>query len=408
MVENDGQDLPQTGYVDFAKYRTASLESYKTLWDYDLNFAENTRNILEQLVILPQKSLQLPVLLSTLLAPTPMCNVLPIIFCVGEAGSGKSTIGIFFSLVYGCSVINASSSPASIRNLCQQLRFGTGEDEKPYLLIWDDIKSSVFLDQPVIYSIFRSGYERKSDLVTIAGQDGVNMEYRVFGGRLTSSIEPIFNHWKLSELQRRTFPVIFKRFKDFSQEERLEAGIDDDLFDVEDKLDLNDYDWDGLHTEYLNFWRDEERLLLMSATRTKLSKTKRLKDKLKGCYILSRDPIGCGVAMGLFSLDEGVEIFSTYYEKIARKQFKSLSSLESVLSEFITERTKMDDVLGKQSLLTPSEVKTRINSAQREGELDEFATPQAIAAAMTRLGWSRQHLNTSEAKGHYWVKTARM
>lgn len=399
----------------FALYRRQSQESIRCLWDEELNFAQNISKLLGTFTLLPNASLQLPILTSAIITPTPMCDILPVVFCIGGSGSGKSTIGMVASEIHSSPILNSSSSPMSIRNECNRLRFGEDGEERIYMLIWDDIKASTFLDSPTIYSIFRGGYNRSTDTVTVAGQDGTNFIYRVFGARLVSSIEPVFNHPRMAELQRRTIPIVCKKFGNFTQEEQLESGVTLG-FSIGDKPDPSDYDWNGVKTEMIAFWNDDDRLLRFAQTKAKLKRSKKLKDKLGDFFILGRDLISTAVAAELFdSLDDAVEAFATYWNAIALPQFSDLSAMAQVIQGFLDDALepikKMNMNAGYEVMpytVSPRQLKARIALASQNGELDQNATPQEIASTMRQLGWELQDLKPpSPITGMHWVKTSR-
>jgi hypothetical protein len=400
----------------FEQYRRQSQESIKLLWDYDLNFAQNVQKLIGSFTLLPNASIQLPVITSLILAPTPLCDKLPIAFCIGGAGSGKSTIAMVASEIHNCPILNASSSPASIRNEAMRLRFTEDNEEKIYLLIWDDIKASSLLDYPVTYSIFRGGYDRKTDTVTVAAQDGINQVYRVFGGRLVSSIEPVFNHPKMTELQRRTLPIVCKKFTNFNREEALEAGISNEDWQIGDKPDPSDYDWRELNKEMIRFWNDDDRLLSFAQSKSKLNKSKRLKDKLGGFLTIARDLVATSVACELFpDLETAVSAYARYWEEIARPCFSDLSAMATVIEYYIAELTRpiaeMNTKAGYEVMpltVSPSALKTHLELAAKNGELDTYATPKEIATTMRQLGWELvQLVPPSPVTGMQWIKQSK-
>lgn len=400
----------------FERFRRQSQEPIKNLWDHKINYAQNIQKLLGTFTLLPNAKIQLPILTSAIIAPTPICDVLPIIFCIGGAGSGKSTIGMVASEIHHCPILNSSSSPASIRNECMRLRFTEDGEEKIYLLIWDDIKSSSLLDYPTVYSIFRGGYNRKTDTVTIASADGMNQVYRVFGARLVSSIEPVFNHHKMSELQRRTLPIVCKKFTNFTREEQLEAGVNPEEFQIGDKLDPSDFNWENCHKELLQFWNDEERLISFMQAKKTLNRSKKLKDRLGGNLTLSKDLIACGVASELFpDLESAVSAFETYWTEIASKQFNDLSAMAQVIQSFLDESLAQVLAINKKAgyevmplTVSPKALKARMSIAATNGELDNHATPQMIAATMRQLGWELVDLKPPSAvTGMQWIKQSK-
>lgn len=399
--------------IDFSIYRNCDAESYLSLWDRDLNFAENIASILPKFVVLPNAKLQNVVAASYLCHNTVLCDVLPILFAIGQAGSGKSTLGILASEIFSCTPINASSSPAALRNEIMRLRFWGGDRENPYLLIWDDIKSTNLMEYPIVYSLLRSGYNRKTDQILVAGAEGTNMSFRVFGGRVVSSIEPFFNHPKMSELQRRTLPIACKRFSNFTQAEATEAGITDPSWTIEDKCDLADFDWDGLNQSYLAFWKEEERLQLYSVIKKKLSRSKHLKDELGQYFTVSKDLVATAVATGIcVDLPTAVSIFAQFWHTVAAKQFSDLSATAQVCSQVIEELIhpirSRNEALGYQQfpeVVNPKELQARLKAASQNGELDSYLTPRDLGAVMASLGWKLKLLKyPSPVTGMYWIQ----
>jgi hypothetical protein len=398
----------------FELYRNKSLEPIKTLWNHDLNFAQNVQELIKQFVLLPNASLQLPIVTSLLIAPTPLCNQLPIGFCIGSAGSGKSTIAMIAAKIHGCSVLNASSSPASIRNECQRLRFSEDSEERIYMLIWDDLKVANLLDNPVVYSVFRGGYDRSTDTVTVASQDGINIIYRVFGARLVSSIEPFYNHPKMSELQRRTIPLVHCNARHFTPSDYEELGIDE-TFDISDKLDPNEFNWDTIPRELNLFW-DESRLERFVTTRRSLSRSKKLKALLGGRFTICRDLICTSVASELFpDLESAVEAFAKYWRIVGEPQFNDLSVLAKICLEYIDETLKPIRELNTKAreeiypeAISPKGLSLHISVARQNAEVDAEVNPSIIAATMRQLGFElKVLLPPSPVTGRHWVKVVK-
>ena len=142
--------------VSYASFRKSAKKPWTELIDDRKELSENVRAILDRLVILPNHSLHAPIATAYILIPSGLAEILPILFCQGAAGSGKSTIGKLASLVhYGSmdGILGGNATYASIRNYLNKIRWISLEHGEEYntILVWDDIKAKNLSEKPEIY-----------------------------------------------------------------------------------------------------------------------------------------------------------------------------------------------------------------------------------------------------------------
>lgn len=404
------------GRVDFSQFRNQSGESWEEIYDDEMSLADNLKEMIHQSVILPNARLHTPIAVAYMLIPSAMATCVPNLFCTGQKGTGKSSIGyIAAGLHYGKvqgSVLGSGSTFASTRNHIQKIRFyeDAAKSERNCCLVWDDLKAETLADEK-LYAMIRSGYNRASDLVTIAGGElGENIEFYTFCPKILSSIEPFYARHKFSELARRVIVIQFKKFEHFTPDEKQEAELDS-TFDIKDRFVPETANWEGFENKILKFWYDTNNLKhyseLKKACTKRGKKSFNIPPTIEGeNWTVSIDLICSGVVAGVWmSLQDAIDHMGNYWEWFRRNCDSSLGATQKVLAAFIEEQTKSivlaNPLLVAQGLepmplqLDPETVKNHLAYAYNKGWLDSSTRPQDVSLLMADLGWKQDLVNGS-------------
>lgn len=199
-----------------------------------------------QSVALPYSDIQLPIVRAYAVTPTTLAKCVPVLYLYGQAGSGKSTLARLLAHYHDTVPIAASTTFAAVRNTINKIRwdsvgFEEGspvfEGEKDYCLILDNLNERTLKDENY-YSLFLNGYHRSTDTYYISKGDGDNLEFRVFGKKVVSSVHYTFGGLGMGELARRALPIHTERLDKQSGDARCTYLTDLDHADL-DSLDLD-------------------------------------------------------------------------------------------------------------------------------------------------------------------------
>jgi hypothetical protein len=367
--------------IDYSKYLLESSDSWTSLLPEEIiNPVEKACYLFDLIVELPNSDVTRPLMLAFLLTPSAMSTCLPVAFCWGKSGVGKSQPPKFAAALWGNTMLLSNSTYAGIRNQIQKDRWHdptVSRGERNYILAWDDVDYSRLTGENGIYTMLKGGYSRSSSRITMAGKDGENICFDVFGSRIFSSIIPFFGDSKLSELKRRMliFPMV-----------RANRPI----------TDFDEISWGGLVTLTAEIWRDKDNLeRFVTAKRSlrghfkSLGSLCRLSVDRQNLFI---DVLSTGVSLNLFpSTAAAVEAINTHEERMSKLAEKEQDALLQVLGLFIEEERIALIGSGSKCRIRPDKLKEYVTVKVRCGELDGFPRRGEIPATMRQLGFS---LNT--------------
>lgn len=293
--------------------------TWKEVYNDDLPLSINLLNILKQTVYLPYDFYDF--IATYFLLPSALCSTIPYLFLYGQSGSGKSTVAKIASYLYDCSINSSSDTFAGIRNDLNSRRqawvqvsyFDQDEGrEKTYTksvdrnicMVWDDVDSSVFINSPDLYRLFKFGTNKSTDKIILSSKEiGENLEFHCFCPKIFSSISPLHLDDRFRELRRRLIVIPCKRVEELSDERKLELNLTSDNWQ-NNLLDLDSLNWSGFSQELDNFW-DLDMASAFVTTRKILSKTaKGLSSQQRA---ISLDLLACGIATGIWQ-DENVAL----------------------------------------------------------------------------------------------------
>lgn len=295
------------------------------------------------------------ILASAALSNSILCNVLPIIQLIGEAGSGKSQLLIAISEISGQQLISGQSTGASLKNHINRIRWADPETkatEKRCLLLIDNLNEETFKKEEYLSS-FLNGYNRRTDRTYISNGKGENIEFRTFSLKLYTTI------WEntSTELKRRTISI---RTKKSNKLDRV--------------LDIENIDWRVHRHGVKEFWcqpSNWERFSLARSTLTKSPKPGLSKE----VWILLKDLLATGVAVGVWE-SETDAILETF-NWITETSKTRLTLLESVIIDALEKEIGFPQhqwtALQKsvQIYVSPKAVTLAIGLAVADGLIDK-------------------------------------
>lgn len=404
--------------IDYSQFLNDSLDSWEELWNPQLKLWENLANILQDSVLVPSAKIQVPLAIAYICAPSAISKILPILFCHGrKPGTGKSTLGKFAAIVHGVPVCTASYTAASIRNYLLEAKYTQYDGsfiEKNTILILDDVDKRFFQDNPDIYRMFKFGYDRSTDTIEIAGERGSNLKFRVFCGRIVSSVSPLYAEPAFPEFQRRCFVMKFKKFEDFQKHEierfpvgNYTQGLSTDAvlgsheysWNVLERLNLDVYNWEGFDEHLKSFWRNTDNCRIFTAYREQLSKKKKSfhlpKNLLGEQWTISTDVLCSGLTLGIWrNLQDAADFLAKYWEWANSTKDSEYGATLKILRELIETDTAYASNINTQAgrevyplTISPKRIKTALDEALKHGELDLSPSIDNIKNCMAQLGW---------------------
>lgn len=365
------------------------------IWNEELSFAQNVKSIIEQSVAIPDKKIQLPIIVSYSCLPSALCTVVPILFLQGREGTGKSTIAIVLSAIFGQEIFSAATSFAAIRNAVQNCRWylpESQEQERNFGICFDNVNANTFRDES-LYTFFLNGNNRKTDRMEISNGDGTNILFKVFCPKICTSIHPLYSEPRLCEISRRMLPIKFRRVEDLDPED-----LDD--FDVFNRLDVENVDLGFLNEKFNVFWNPDNAAKFMELKRSMTGKGKKIKPPriIKGHqWSLTIDMICAGVVAGLWvNPEHAIEDIKSYWEwhgmNISSKTSSFSRACKQIIDGKIGNQRTIDRELGIKTAIEIgcNDFQNQLKSLASSGALDENVTPRNVTDAMSRLGWHRE------------------
>jgi energy-coupling factor transporter ATP-binding protein EcfA2 len=356
----------------------------------------NLLRILRNSVFLPHDFYDL--IAAYFLLPSALCNVVPYLFLHGQSGSGKSTLAKIAKHLHGVGFNSSSDTFAGIRNSLDKRRTTwveipipdepertyNKEVEKNTCMVWDDVDASVFINSPDLYRLFKFGYDRSTDKITLSSKEtGVNLEFRCFCPKVFSTISPLHLDDRFRELKRRLIVIPCKRVEELSEERLAEIGITLDNWQSR-LLNIDAYDWSGFSDEFQAYWNlDRGRQFI--ETRRKLTQSKLGLNSQQ--LAISVDLITTGIVTELWgSQDEAVARVKNYW-KWFKSETEGGGSLGQLLVSFLKDEVKNAQLSGRQPELAYTNLRYQIKTWVEMGWVIDPPKGKEVSELMYDNGW---------------------
>lgn len=370
--------------------------TWRDIYDDDLTLPENLLSILQKTVFLPHDFYD--IIAAYYLLPSALCKVIPYLFFYGQSGSGKSTVAKLASLLHGIPINSSADTFASIRNSLNKrkkttLEIPAPEDshfqceykkvERNTCMVWDDIKVNTFTSNSDLYNMFRCGYDRSTERMTISGDErGTNLVFKCFCPKIFSSITPLHLDDRLRELKRRLIVIPCKRVEDLSSERQVELGIVSGNWQHK-LVDLDDYDWTGLANEFDALWDLDLAKCFYDIRKVLAKSAKGLTSQQRK---ISLDLLACGLVTNIWSDEQEAVDKLRFYWDWHQKETEGNASLGQYLKEFVRQESQ-NAINGGTSLgIYTSQLRYQINIWYEKGWIMEKPKPNQIKELMLDLG----------------------
>ena len=377
----------------------ALTNTWLDIYDESQALPQNLLNILKRTVLLPHDFYELAAVY--FLLPSALCRTIPYLFLFGQSGSGKSITAKLASYLHGIDINSSSDTFAGIRNSLDKRRYGWVEvpfEEKgkrtwnKYVevntcMVWDDIDASIFTNSPDLYRLFKFGYDRSTDKITISSKEiGQNLEFHCFCPKIFSSISPLHLDSRFQELKRRLIVISFKRVEELSNERLSQLGITKDDYHTK-LIDIDTYDWKGFNREFKEFW-DLSMAGIFVNVRTELSKTVRgLTSQQRA---ISLDLMACGIATGIWNDEtEAVGKLKAYWSWF-KQETETNAGLSQLLSEYIKTESKNADKAKTDLMISSVRLRSQVDMWVAQAWLYERPKAKSINEIMLDLGMRLQ------------------
>lgn len=386
--------------VNYSALRTQE-ESYGDSWedifDPSLSLPANLINILKQTVFLPQDFYD--IIVAYYMLPSALARVVPYLFFYGTSGSGKSTLAKMAAKLHGVSINSSGDTFAAIRNSLDERKWATiqvASDDPKYpvdfayteintCMVWDDIDPGVFSSKPDLYRLFKFGYDRSSDKITISSDTpGKNMEFRCFCPKIFSSIHPFHSIPETSELARRLLVIPTKRVEDLSDNQKARLGITESNWESK-LIDIDVIDWRGFSDEYRYFWDADASSLYMTMKREIARSLRGLKSHQKNlCLDLVTTGITCGIWDDVRTARDRLK---TYFAWLDADTKDTSDNLLQLLEKYVQQEEKNAKAAKMPPSIYNTNLKTTVENYYSQGWTLDRPNAKSIKNSMAALGY---------------------
>ena len=371
--------------------------TWREIYDENSTLPVNLLCILQSSVFLPHDFYDL--IAAYLLLPSALCNVVPYLFLHGQSGSGKTTLAKIAKHLHGVSFNSSSDTFAGIRNSLDKRRIGYVEIpfaddesgrtcnkqvERNTCMVWDDVDASVFINSPDLYRLFKFGYDRSTDKITLSSKEtGVNLEFRCFCPKVFSTISPLHLDDRFRELKRRLIVIPCKRVEELPSARLDEMGITRDNWH-QALLNIDAYDWSGFSDEFQSYWNLDKAQTFIE-TRRKLTSSKIGLSSQQ--LAVSVDLLTTGIASGIWSdQQEAIARLKTYWNWF-KSETEAGAGLGQLLKDYLANEVKNCEVSSRQPEIYSQIIRHQINAWVDAGWLYESPKGTAVRDLMYDLGW---------------------
>ena len=383
-------------YSQILKTDDGVSNGWEQLYQHDLTYPENVLSLLKRIVYLPHDFYDL--IAAYLILPSALANIVPYLFLYGQSGSGKSTVAKFACAIHGVKTSSPNDTFAALRNIIDKRRYGyaavTLEDEPDRTfqkrvevnthMIWEDIDYSVFTQNPDLYRLYKIGYDRNTDLISISGKEpGTLLEFKTFCPKTFSSISPLHLDDRFRELKRRLIVVPFLRMEELAQERKDELGITNETYHT-NLINVDAYNWDGFHEQLDAFW-DMDIAAVYFDTRSVLSRS--VKGLTSQQRAISIDLLTTGIVSGIWQDEiEAIARLQKYW-KWFKTETEQTTGLGQLLKEYLKQQEDNAHAAGLPSAVAVSEIRRQLEVWYSQGWILERPRVSTIKELMLDLSW---------------------
>ena len=329
--------------------------------------------------------------------PNALARIVPYLFLFGRSGTGKTTLAKFISYLWGVPICTSSDTYASIRNNLHKIKYQDVEvetnnpDFPNYYkrvetnkgMVWDDIDSSIFINKPDLYRLFKVGYDRSTDKISISSEvKGTNLEFRCFCTKVFSSISPIHLEDSFKELQRRLIVIPFKRIED----------IKGNSYHL-NLIDIDAFNWNGFNSLHSNYWNTELAEVYL-ITRKAIAKS--LAGLNSQQRTISLDLLTTGIVTGIWQNEyEATSKLKDYFAWF-KTEVDRYSGIAKYLADYVHQESRNATVAGLPVKLNAEELRRQIEVWLHQNWILEKPKTNHLKALMAELGMVLDR--------GYWIK----
>ncbi|MEO1351053.1 MAG: hypothetical protein AAFW84_19975 [Cyanobacteria bacterium J06635_15] len=320
-------------YIDPKELLGEIQQNWRDVYDSSVSRYEATYRLLGGCVALPEYQTQLPNLVVHLWTNVKWSQVLPILFCYGREGSGKSTALRVCSALHDSELFNGEVSTfASMRNHLMQKKYIDESMEfeaDGACLLYDNCGVDTFAKDADKLNLMLGGYNKATDSCSIAIPGaGENMVFRTAATRIISSVEPIHAAYQLREFRRR-MTYCFHETLDYLPQESI------DFYEACGAHDIDTINWSGFDDVYHNFWGNKANCMVYAQHLKRMRRPKAIESRQ---WEYTKYLIATGLAIGAWSdTTEAYRYYEGYFEYVKASTSSSEGTLEVYAREFLAK-----------------------------------------------------------------------
>jgi DnaJ domain len=381
--DQSGHSLSGKPLFNFANFRTNNKPSWLSLSEHgESDPVKAVSALFDRTLSLPDTEIQRPFLLSAILTPSALAESLPLIFCFGSDGSGKSLICKIVAKLWNTYPLTSGSTPTALRNQIEAIKWGYYEGikiEKNCGIVLNDLTLKQLAGNQLL-TAFLKAYDRNESTIAISSpdKDGKNLEFDVFSNRIISSVIPFFALDDFRELGRRMLTIYCEKAKD-----------------AHDLLGFSDIDFKGIENVIPKLWENPDNCARYAAVNVrKAAKGKKINIDRLDTY---RSIIATGVTLGIFpSVSEAIDAFADLekYQTVLRNTYGDTT--KQLLSAFMRAKLKQCIKMQVDPVVPPLVIQSFLQSCAREGKIERKPSTEKIKDYLTALGYKYDN------KYHHW------
>lgn len=370
--------------------------TWREIYYEDFSLPVNLLRILRNSVFLPHDFYDL--IAAYFLLPSALCNVVPYLFLHGQSGSGKTTLAKVAKHLHGVSFNSSSDTFAGIRNSLDKRRIGyveipftddessrtcSKQIERNTCMVWDDVDASVFINSPDLYRLFKFGYDRSTDKITLSSKEtGVNLEFRCFCPKVFSTISPLHLDDRFRELRRRLIVIPCSAIEELPEARCVELGIADDW--QSKLLNIDAYDWKGFSDVFQSYWDLEMASKFLTARRSLNTSKIDLPSKQ---LAVSLDLLATGIATGIWA-NQGQAIAQVRsYWKWFKSETEASTGLGQMLKSYFNAEVKNAEASNRTAEIPYTQLRHQIRTWVEMGWLMDAPRSKEVSELAYDLGW---------------------